>query len=129
MSIIIENEPPPIGRPPTAGCAPLAKEVSEKVAAWAAGFLEGRGSFMSTSTGARLSLQMRASEIAALQRMKKYFGGTISPINAGKRVRWVLCGSRIFDMLRHVSTYLTKSRRIFINQQVRGMAPFREGNK
>lgn len=114
--IDIENETR-VGRPNDPKCDPTAKSVPERAAAWAAGVLEGRGSFNFTPTGVRLVVQM--SPGAALDRLRKYFGGTVVPFNT--TFRWTLTGGRVWDMMRHLRPFLTRERRIEINHRLNGL--------
>lgn len=92
---------------PKATVSPSARDLE-----WAAGFLEGEGSFIKAAGTQRVSAFQNSLE--PLLKLKSFFGGTISPQRVGNQ--WQIAGARARGVMMTLFSLLSERRKV----QIRG---------
>lgn len=95
---------------------------SSEELAWAAGFLEGEGSFVRTNRGKYFGINVIAKQVNPEPplRLQAIFGGSVrnrAPVGIGRKPysEWVASGSRARSVIAAVWTWLSAHRKRQIN--------------
>lgn len=86
---------------------------------WAAGFLEGEGSFVKTKSGGRVSSANQRYTPEPLQRLQGLFGGSLRWRDGERRWNWYACGWRAVGLMLSIYPYLSKRRQRQIQRVLR----------
>ncbi len=89
---------------------PTTVPSSEQIA-WAAGFLEGEGSFSAMSgTDHRARVSAGQKQREPLERLLAYFGGAIYAQSKREYNMWILRGTKAFDLMCLMRPYMSPRR-------------------
>lgn len=104
----------------------------ERFMAWAAGFLEGEGSF-TVNKGSSLLVSATQADPEMLERLRCGLGGKITrlrPVGMPGHPRglcqWYLSGARAADLMRRLAPMMSARRREQIARALGGAIPARE---
>ena len=108
---------------PKAAISPTARDLE-----WAAGFLEGEGSFTMGKPGQRIGQRVMAVQVnpEPLLRLQRLFGGGFSPIRRQRSEQqeafaWRVCGARARGVMMTLYLLLSQRRREQIRVALSGM--------
>lgn len=109
----------------------------EKELFWAAGFLEGEGSFYSNDSGYTSQIRIQAVQTATtepLERLQRLFGGNLVPVSREKERqkgscntkdnwRWSLYSDKAVIAMLHLYSLMSNKRKAQIQYAFRAMIP------